>query len=125
MLVLAVAAGCSGSLSRRNSSMRVRIASKSSAARDRGIEPPQPGLTCVGAARQSLNTALLQAQHEFEVLHRRARGALAQIVEPRDQHRLMSLLVGVDIEFEPVGVIGRLRFELAVRYGLGNADIIA
>src|SRR3954470_24245417 len=124
MLVLAVAAGCSGSLSRRNSSMRVRIASKSSAARDRGIKPPQPGLTCVGAARQSLNTGLLQAQHQFEVLPRRARGALAKIVEPRHQHRLMPLVVGMDVEFEPIGVVERLRLELAVRYGLGNADII-
>jgi hypothetical protein len=42
----------------------------------------------------------LETKHQFEVLHRCARGTLAEIVEPRHQHRLPLLLVGMDIKFE-------------------------
>jgi hypothetical protein len=41
MLVPVAEAGCSGSLSCRNSSMRLRIVSKSSAARGCGIKPSE------------------------------------------------------------------------------------
>ena len=45
MLVAVVGVDCSGSLSRRNSSMRVRIVVKSSAARGRDIKPSGPRIT--------------------------------------------------------------------------------
>ncbi len=56
-----------------------------------------------------------QAEHQAKVLHRRAGRALAEIVQPRDQHRLAMLLVGMHREFQQVGVVQRLRLQLAVR----------
>src|SRR5436190_20628533 len=49
-----------------------------------------------------------KTQHQPHVLHGRARRALAQIVEPRDQHRLAMFLAGKDIELELVGLVERL-----------------
>ena len=38
----------------------------------------------------------MQPQHQPQVLHRRTRGPLAEIVEAGDQHRLATGLVGMD-----------------------------
>src|ERR1051326_2183246 len=67
----------------------------------------------------------VEAEHELQILHRRARGALAEIIEARHQHGLMPRLVGVDREFERVRVVERLRFELAARHRLYHPDIFA
>ena len=53
----------------------------------------------------------LEPQHQLQVLHRRARGALAEIVELGDQHRLAARLVGVDVDQEVVGPVQRLRLQ--------------
>src|ERR1700720_89489 len=67
----------------------------------------------------------VEPQHQLQVLHRRARGAFAEIVEPRHQHRLTPRLVGVDAELEPVGVVERLGFELAAGDRLDNPHVVA
>src|SRR5947209_7807706 len=51
------------------------------------------------------------SQHEPHVLHGRARGALAEVVEPRDQNGLAMLRAGEHIELEPVGLVERFRLQ--------------
>jgi hypothetical protein len=71
-------------------------------------------ISCVVPCGRPQNTASsLVPQHQPHVLHRRARRALAEIVEPRDQHRLAVLVAGEDVELEHVGLVERLRLELA------------
>src|ERR1700675_1907625 len=53
-----------------------------------------------------------KTQHQPHVLHRRARGALAEIVEARDENRLTMFVAGKDVQLEPVGLVERLGLEL-------------
>ena len=70
---------------------------------------------CGSGIRQLAGTDTgMQPQHQGDVLHGRARRPFAQVVQPRDQHRLAVFLVGVDIKFQPVGVVQRLGLQLAV-----------
>ena len=55
-----------------------------------------------------------QTEHQTEVLHRRTGRALAQVVEPRHQHRLPVGLVSIDGEFQQVGLVQTLRLEFAI-----------
>src|SRR3954447_5553513 len=54
---------------------------------------------------------LRHSQHQPHVLDGRARCALAEIVESRDQNGLAVLLAGEDIELELIGLVQRLRLE--------------
>jgi len=45
---------------------------------------------------------LRETQHNIQILNRRAAGALAQIVEHRDQPRLLRLFIGEDIEGQAI-----------------------
>src|SRR5216683_4668351 len=53
-----------------------------------------------------------KTQHQPHVLDRGARGAFAQIVETRDENRLMVFVAGKNIELEPVRLVERLGLEL-------------
>ena len=59
----------------------------------------------------------LQPQHQLQVLHGGAGSALAEIVEPRDDHRLAARLIGEDADFQIVGAVQRLRLQLAAVLG--------
>ena len=61
----------------------------------------------------------MQTEHEGDVLDGGAGRPFAEVVEAGDQHRLAMAFVGVDGEFQPVGVVQRLGLQLAVRRG-GN-----
>ena len=52
-----------------------------------------------------------QPEHQPHVLHCGAGCALAEIVEPRDQHGLPMCVAGEDVQFELVGVVQRLGLE--------------
>ena len=58
-----------------------------------------------------------EPQHQLQVLHRGAAGALAQVVQARHQHGLAVVLVGEDAQFHLVGVVQRQRLDLAVLGG--------
>ena len=58
------------------------------------------------------------AQHQADVLHGRAGRALAEVVEPRDQHGLGVLLAGEDAQLQHIGAVERLGLEPLV---LGSA----
>jgi len=78
MLVAVVGVDCSGSLSRRNSSMRVRIVLKSSAARGCDIKPSGPRITKRGMVspkphQDCLRGFLSAGEGRFDRAHHRAR----------------------------------------------------
>src|SRR5580658_4035231 len=56
-------------------------------------------------------SCIRKAQHQPHVLDRGARGALAQIIETRNQNRLMVFRAREDIELKPVGLVERLRLD--------------
>jgi hypothetical protein len=59
-------------------------------------DTPSPvfgGRAARGRGRPDRRLSLLQPQHQLQVLHRGAAGALAQVVQPRDQHGL-AVVVG-------------------------------
>src|SRR5271163_2311178 len=74
----------------------------------------------LGGAQHSGSTAAYQSgsgveiQHQPQILHRRTRRSLAEIVETGDEHRLAVPFVGPDVELEPISVVERLWFELPV-----------
>ena len=53
----------------------------------------------------------LDAEHQADVLHGGARGALAEVVEPGDQHRCAVLLAAEHPQLHQVGVVERQRIE--------------
>ena len=61
---------------------------------------------------------LRQSRHQPHVLHGRARGALAGIVEARDEERLRMLVAGEDIKLVLFGR-GCVCVRLLVKYILG------
>src|SRR5436309_14113008 len=72
---------------------------------------PDRSVETTGAA--SSRYMLFQPQHQPHVLHGCARRALAEIVEARDQHRLMVPVTAEHVEFEHVGLVERFGLELS------------
>ena len=82
---------------------RARVRRRRSPTSPAPLSRASRGCCAFGAAH-----AAASAEHEFEVLHSRARRALAEIVELGDQHRLPARLVGEHVDFERVGAVERL-----------------
>src|SRR5439155_1396040 len=98
---------------RRNRRVVVNFAVTASKAKQSPARNPlSPGLLRRRASRN--DGLVVQPQHQLQVLHRGARGALAEVVEPRHQHRLAPRLIGVNAEFELVAVVERLGLELPI-----------
>src|SRR5688572_29389652 len=68
----------------------------------------------------------VEPQHQADVLHGRAGGALAEIVEAGDEHRMRVGLVAEDAQLQAIAVVERLGLEtldaLARGGGRHNAD---
>src|SRR5436190_9051331 len=75
------------------------------------VKEPDRSVETTGAA--SSRYMLFQAKHQPHVLHSRAGCALAEIIEPRDQQRLMVLVSAEHVEFEHVGLVQRFGLELS------------
>src|SRR5258706_8936191 len=65
-----------------------------------------------------------QSQHQLDVLDGGTGGAFAQIVEPRHQHRLTLRLIGIDTQFQLVGIVERFGLQFAIGGRLQHLDQI-
>src|SRR3546814_17003950 len=68
------------------------------------------GMASGGEARGEAGLGI-EPQHEVHVLHRGARGSLAEVVEHGGQHRLVVGGVAEDIEAQVVGAVEAFRSE--------------
>ena len=68
-----------------------------------------------GPDRKGVVAVGIEAEHQVEVLHRRTRRALAEIVHACQQQRMAFALVGEDIDFHPIGAGQRVRVVVIAR----------
>src|SRR6478672_9260338 len=61
---------------------------------------------------------LVQSQHQVQVLHRRARSPLAEVVQQGDQPDLIPAPIAEYVQTHPVGAVQPLRID--PRHGLGR-----